>query len=107
MIRLGIWRKMKRRDMPADRRCVKSKWVFMIKRNGTFQARLVACGYSQMPGVDFQEVYSPVVTDITIRILLVTEMIMKLLSKLVDIETAFLHGFHQSMADPCLFIRKN
>lgn len=28
---------------------------------GVFRARLIACGYSQVPGIDFKEVYSPVV----------------------------------------------
>ena len=41
-----IWKKVKRSDMPSDCRCVKSKWVFKIKRDVTFCARLVACGYS-------------------------------------------------------------
>jgi hypothetical protein len=39
-------------------------------RNGIFRARLVACGYSQIPGVDFQESYAPVINDVTFRILL-------------------------------------
>jgi hypothetical protein len=37
--------------------------VFDIKRNGMFCARLVGCGYSQVPGVDFQESNSPVIND--------------------------------------------
>ena len=44
---------IKRRDIPKGRRCVKSKWVFDIKRSGTIKTRLVVCGYSQNPGVDF------------------------------------------------------
>jgi hypothetical protein len=31
-----VWKKIKRRDMPRGRRCVKNKWVFKIKRNGVF-----------------------------------------------------------------------
>ena len=60
-----VWRKMKRRDMPKGRRCVKCKWVFKEKRNGVFRARLVACGYSQVAGIDFSENYSPVVNDVS------------------------------------------
>jgi hypothetical protein len=41
----------------SERRCIKHKWVFDIKRDGTFKAWLVACGYSQIPGVDFADVY--------------------------------------------------
>ena len=92
MKNLGVWKKIKRSKMPKGRRCVKHKWVLEIKRNGVFRARLVACGYSQVPGIDFQEVYSPVVNDITIRILLIMMMVQGYDSILVDVETAFLHG---------------
>ena len=89
---LGVWKKINRREMPGDRRCVKHKWVFEIKRNGVFRARLVACGYSQIPGVDFHQIYSPVVNDVTVRLLLVILLIKGLVCGLVDVETAFLHG---------------
>jgi hypothetical protein len=87
-----VWRKIKRIDMPTDRRCVKSKWVFLIKRDGRFRARLVACGYSQIPGVDYTDNYAPVINDVTYRIMLICEIVWKLTSKIIDVETAFLHG---------------
>ena len=92
MIDHKVWRKVQRMEMPVERSCVKCKWIFEVKRNGVFRARLVACGYSQVPGMDFTEVYSPVVNDVTIRILFVTEMVWNLESRLLDVETAFLHG---------------
>jgi len=58
MTRRGVWRKVKRSSIPQGRRCIKSKWVFKIKRDGIFRARLVACGYSQIPGVDFTKNYA-------------------------------------------------
>jgi hypothetical protein len=51
----------------------------------------VACGYSQIPGVDFEESYSPVMNDITLRILLVTWIVMTLKAIIADVETAFLY----------------
>ena len=74
------------------RKCVKCKWVFEIKRNGIFRSRLVACGYSQVPGVDFTESYAPVINDITWRILIIIKMIFGYSAKIVDVETAFLYG---------------
>lgn len=62
------------------------------KKSGVFRARLVACGYSQVPGVDFTENYSPVVNDVTVRILLVAMIVLQLSATIVDVETAFLYG---------------
>ena len=92
MIRRGVWKKFKRSDMPINRRCVKSKWVFKVKRNGVFRARLVACGYSQIPGVDFTENYAPVINDVTWRIMLVMMLLYNLEGILLDVECAFLEG---------------
>jgi len=44
-----VWEKIKKSDIEPGRQCVKHKWVMDIKRSGRFHARLVACGYSQMP----------------------------------------------------------
>jgi Reverse transcriptase (RNA-dependent DNA polymerase) len=51
----------------------------------------VACGYSQVPGVNFQESFAPVINDVTFRILLVMMLTWNLKAKVVDIETVFLH----------------
>ena len=87
-----VWKKVKRSTVPGNRRCVKHKWVFEVKRDGRFRARLVACGYSQIPGVDFSENYSPVIHDATYRLLLLVQMKKGLSSRIIDVETAFLHG---------------
>ena len=93
MDEMGVWKKIKRSTIPKDRRLIKCKWVFDIKRGtGRFRARLVACGYSQVGGIDFTQVFSPVVNDVTFRIMLVAKMIWKLDSYLFDVETAFLLG---------------
>ena len=87
-----VWEQVPKSSKPTDRRCVKCKWIFEIKRNGTFRARLVACGYSQVPGIDYTDSYSPVADDITFRIVLIAQILWKLTATLIDIETAFLHG---------------
>ena len=68
------------------------KWVFKIKRDGTYRARLVALGYSQVPGVDFTDNFAPVVNDVTFRIVLARMMMEDLTCMLMDVETAFLFG---------------
>ena len=77
----GVWEKFLKSEIPNGRNCIKNKWVFKTKRNGIFRARLVACGYSQIPGVDFQESYAPVINDVTFRILLVTMLTIGYVSK--------------------------
>ena len=61
-------------------------------RNSVYQACLVACRYSQVPGINFSENYSPVVNDITFRILLLMVLQFGYSAKIVDVETAFLYG---------------
>jgi hypothetical protein len=87
-----IYEKICKSELPNGRTCIKNKWVFKIKRNGIFRARLVAYGYSQVPGVDFQESFAPVINDVTFCILLITMLTWNLKGKIVYIETAFLHG---------------
>ena len=56
------------------------------------RARLVACGYSQIPGVDFQNSYAPTISDVTWRILIVLMILKRYKAKIIDVETAFLYG---------------
>jgi len=92
MLQLKVWVKIKRDMMPRNRRCVKYKWVLEIKRDGRFRARLVACGYSQVGGVDFTEVFSPVVNDTSFRLWLIWSMIYRKKRLVFDIDVAFLNG---------------
>jgi hypothetical protein len=59
------------------------------KENGIFRARLVACGYSQIPGIDFNESFASVINDVSFRILLIAKLIWVLEAFIVDVETAF------------------
>jgi hypothetical protein len=63
-----------------------------VKRNGVFRARLVACGYSQVPGIDFTESFAPVLNDVSFRLMLIAKLVWDMTSTVVDIETPFLHG---------------
>ena len=92
MIERGVWRKVDRKNIPNNRRLIGNKWVFKIKRDGTYRARLVALGYSQIPGVDYTDNFAPVAHDVSFRIALARMMVEKLDSLVMDVETAFLYG---------------
>ena len=76
--------------MPPSRRLIDSKWVFKKKIDGRFRSRLVARGYNQIKGVEFTKNYSKVVTDTTLRVILLMWLINKWDSCNIDFETAFL-----------------
>ena len=92
MIDREVWRKTERKKIPNDRRLIGNKCVFMIKRDGTYRARLGALGYSQIPGVDYTDNFAPAAHDVTFRIALARMMVEKLDSLVMDVETAFLYG---------------
>jgi Reverse transcriptase (RNA-dependent DNA polymerase) len=50
---------------------------------------MVACGYSQVPGVDFIEAFSPVVHDVSFRLMIIMQMIFKHKAMIMD---AILNG---------------
>ena len=61
--------------LPSGRNPISRKWVFKKKMNVTgqvekFKDRLVVKGYSQVKGVDFGEIFSPIVKLTPIRILM-------------------------------------
>ena len=75
MINRGVWRKIGKVKIPENRRLIGNKWVFKIKRDGTYRARLVALGYSQIPGVDYTDNFAPVAHDVSFRIALARMMV--------------------------------
>ena len=52
----------------------------------------MALGYSQIPGVDFTDNFSPVVNDITFHLMLSRKLFEKLSERIIDVETSFLYG---------------
>jgi hypothetical protein len=73
------------------------KWVFVRKRNENnevvrYKARLVAQGFTQRPGIDFNETYSPVMSGITFRYLISMAVQNRLSMQLMDVVTAYLYG---------------
>ena len=63
-----------------------------MKSDGRKKARLVAKGFSQRPGTDYGETFSPVARYESIRMLLAMSVLEKWDIEALDVKTAFLYG---------------
>jgi Reverse transcriptase (RNA-dependent DNA polymerase) len=84
-------------DLPLGRKAVGSKYVFKLKRDEQeniirYKARLVAQGFSQKYGVDYDEVFAPVTTSTTMRMLLSIAGVRGYFVRNYDVKTAFYNG---------------
>lgn len=78
--------------LPEGRKPITCKWVFTIKDGGLHKARLVARGFSQLKGIDYNETFAPVVRYESIRIMLAVAALKGLQVHQMDVKTAFLNG---------------
>ncbi|RVX08050.1 Retrovirus-related Pol polyprotein from transposon TNT 1-94 [Vitis vinifera] len=115
---------------PKDVNVIGTKWIFKNKmdENGVIvrnKARLVAQGFKQIEGIDFDETFAPVARLESIRILLAVACVWKFKLFQMDVKSAFLNGIlneevyveqpkgfqdpriHERGADRTLFIRRN
>lgn len=83
-------------ETERDVTVVDSRWVFKRKSSADgevkYRARLVAKGFTQKYGIDYNETFSPVVRYSTLRILFALTVKLNLDIRHLDIKTAFLNG---------------
>lgn len=83
-------------ERPKGTNIARSKWVFLTKFNehdsvDCYKTRLVAQRYAQIPGLDFEETFFPVVFTKTIRVILSTAITLKWVMRQFEVKNAFLH----------------
>ncbi|KAI3790952.1 hypothetical protein L2E82_04411 [Cichorium intybus] len=84
-------------DNVPGRKPVGCKWIFKKKTNmdgkvHTFKARMVAKGFTQTPGVDYDETFSPMAKIKSIIIMLAIAAFHDYEIWQMDVKTAFLNG---------------
>ena len=84
-------------ELPEGRRAIGCKWVLKLKYDSQgnvdrFKGRLVAQGYSQKHGIDYEETFSPVAHFSSIRTVLAYAVEKRMKIHQMDVVTAFLNG---------------
>ncbi len=82
---------------PKGRKPISYKWMFKIKHGvdgeiERYKARLVARGFTQTFGVDYNETFAPVAKFVSIRCILATTTIVDMEIHQMDVKTAFFNG---------------
>jgi hypothetical protein len=83
--------------LPKDKKAIGCKWVYKVKHNAngsmsTYKTRLVAKGYAQTYGIDYEKTYSLVAKMITVRTISVMVITKGWSLHQMDVKNVFLHG---------------
>lgn len=84
-------------ELPTGKKVIGLKWIFKLKKDAEgnvvkYKARLIAKGYVQEHGVDFDEIFAPVTRLETVRLLLALAAKSEWEVHHLDVKTAFLNG---------------
>lgn len=77
--------------LPIGKKPIGCKWVYKVKHNSDgsisrYKAKVVAKGYAQQYGIDYEETFSPIAKMSTVRCMIA------LAASKMDVTNAFLHG---------------
>jgi hypothetical protein len=94
IIKNDVWEIVPR---PKRKDVVSSKWIFKIRHvvDGSiekYKARFVARGFSQNEGIDYEETFSHVARDTSIRTIIALAAKMKWKLHQMDVKSNFLNG---------------
>nr|GEW97545.1 putative ribonuclease H-like domain-containing protein [Tanacetum cinerariifolium] len=89
-----VWRLV---DLPKGKHTIRTKWVYRNKKDERGivvrnKERLVAQGYTQEEGIDYDKVFAPVARIEAIRLFLAYASFMGFIVYQMDVKSAFLYG---------------
>nr|GEW13044.1 retrovirus-related Pol polyprotein from transposon TNT 1-94 [Tanacetum cinerariifolium] len=110
-VRLKVWRLVPRVE---GKTIIKTKWIFKNKKDESSlvirnKARLVAVGYSQQEGIDYDETFALVARIEAIRLFLAYDAHKDFTVFQMDVKTAFLNGILKEevyVGQPPSFVNK-
>jgi hypothetical protein len=80
-------------DLPRGTRLANMKIVLLVSFDNDFKieykARFVVCGYSQICGVDYKEIYSPTISRDSLFIALYIAFTLDFILEILDVKSAF------------------
>lgn len=84
-------------DLPTDRKALRGRWVYKIKRGGQgeilrYKARWVVRGFEQQEGLDYHETFASVVKPMSYKALFALAAANDWDIDQMDVKTAFLYG---------------
>ena len=78
--------------LPKDSKAIGCRWVFRKKDSEQYKARHVAKEYSQKEGINYNEIFSPVIKHTSTQLLLAIVAQGDLKLEQLDVKTVILHG---------------
>ncbi|KAH9134621.1 hypothetical protein AeRB84_019649 [Aphanomyces euteiches] len=84
-------------ELPPGRKPIGCRWLFTKKYSADgsllrYKARLVAQGFTQVAGIDYTDIFAPVIRTSSIRFLLSLAALQSMHICHMDVQTAFLNG---------------
>jgi hypothetical protein len=84
-------------ELTRNQKAIPCKWVYRLKQvsdssSPKYKAHIIAKGFRQQYGVDFDKVFAPIVKMTTLRFLLGVVTLEDLELLQLDVKTTFLHG---------------
>jgi hypothetical protein len=83
-------------QLHARKRALQNKWVYKLKEEdggkNRYKTRLVVKGFAQKKGIDFDEIFSPIVKMTSIRTILSLAAVEDFHLEQLDVNFFFLYG---------------